>query len=270
MPEAKTIAAAIDRVAAGRRIDSIDLRRRDMLKTGAPIDLHDLAGAAVERVDTRGKYVVLHAGDARLVIQLGMAGRVRLAERGAEPLAHTHLRIDLADGPTIDYVNVRRIASGLHLLAPGAGDAGPLAALGPEADRIEREEFVARLAARRKAVKAALLDQSILAGLGNIYADESLARAAVRPTRRADRLNRKTLARLHDAVRAVLAEAIAAGGSTLADSTPFAAPDGAVGYFASRHRVYGRFGQPCLHCRTTLSRTLVAGRTTTYCPRCQS
>lgn len=270
MPEARTIAAGIDHVARGREIIGVRLLRRDMLKTGRPANLARLVGQTIRRVGTRGKYVILHTERARLVLQLGMAGRVRLTAPDAERVLHTHLVLELGDNaPAVHYVNVRRIASGLHLLDPGDADEGPLAALGPEADAVELDAFVAAIQPRRKAVKAALLDQSILAGLGNIYADESLARAGIRPTRRADRLSGADLIRLHRAVLAVLAEAIAAGGSTLDDATPFTAPNGQMGYFARDHRVYGRFGQPCLECDTELARTLVAGRTTTYCPHCQ-
>ena len=151
----------------------------------------------------------------------------------------------------------------------GDEDTGPLAALGPEATDIELGAFIATIHRRRRPIKAALLDQSLLAGLGNIYTDESLGRARIRPTRRADRLTQAELTRLHQVIREVLAAAIDAGGSSLADANPFVDIDGSVGYFAAEHRVYGRGGQPCLDCEAALKRIVLGGRTTVYCPRCQ-
>lgn len=270
LPEARTIARRLHAALVGRTIRQVRLHRADMLKTGTPRALcAALVSQVVARIDTRGKYVVLHTGQARLVMQLGMAGRVRLADGGQAIEPHTHLTLVLDDGRQMHYANVRRIAGGLHLIDGGEADLGPLAALGPEADQITLDQFRAALAGRRRAVKAALLDQSLLAGLGNIYTDEALAAAGIRPARRADRLTGEQLARLHRAIRAVLAEAVAAGGSSLADANPFVDADGRLGYFAVRHRVYGRYGQPCRTCGATLTRTLIAGRTTTFCPRCQ-
>ena len=269
LPEARTIARRLNAAAVGCTIRAVRLVRPDMLKTGSPRTLAGFVGQRFERVDTRGKYVVAHTPDRRLVIQLGMAGRIRLT-RSADPLApHTHLVIHLARGRDLRYSNVRRIAGGLHVLPAGSEDLGPMASLGPEVTDVALEAFVAALRRRRRPVKAALLDQSLLAGLGNIYSDEALGRAGVRPTRRACRLRAVELARLHRAIAEVLTEAIAAGGSTLADANPFVDADGDPGYFTLRHRVYGRAGRPCLQCGAVLKRTIVAGRTTTFCPRCQ-
>jgi len=269
LPEARTIARRLHDAARGCEIRRVRLLRRDMLKTGSAAQLRRLAGQCFSRADTRGKYVVLHAPSARLVIQLGMSGAVRLA-RGDEPTpSHTHLVIDLADGREVRYRNVRRIAGGIHVLEPGLADVGPLAALGPEATDINLPAFIDAIAPRRRPIKAAMMDQSLLAGLGNIYTDESLTRAGVRPTRRACRLSRADLTRLHAAIGVVLAEAIAAGGSSLADATPFVDVDGNPGYFAAEHRVYGRGGLPCLVCGARLKRIILGGRTTVYCPTCQ-
>lgn len=269
LPEARTIARRLHEAVAGCAITTVRLLRPDMLKTGAPGELESLAGADIDRVDTRGKYVILHTSPARLVIQLGMAGRVKLARADEPREPHSHLELSLGCGRVIRYSNTRRIASGLHVLPPGTANLGPLSALGPEATEVSQEAFREALQGRRRAVKAALLDQSLLAGLGNIYTDEALSLAGIRPRRRADKLTRDDLARLHDAVRIVLSQAIDAGGSTLADANPFVDADGSVGYFAARHRVYGRGGRPCHGCRTELKRIVVAGRTSVYCPRCQ-
>ncbi len=267
LPEAESIARTLRAALAGARIARVRLLRRDFLKTGSPSSLRRLAGARIAGVARRGKYPIVEAPPWRLVLQLGMAGRVYV-HRGDHPMpAHTHLVVALTDGREMRYANVRRIASGVHLL--GEGQLGPLAALGPDADAIGREEFIERLAGRTAPIKAALLNQSILAGVGNIYADEALFRAGLRPGRRVHRISRADLGKLHRAVRTVLAQAVAAGGSTVSFSTPFADANEELGYFTVSHRVYGRYGRACRRCRRTLQRTTVAGRTTTYCPLCQ-
>jgi len=269
LPEARTIAHRLDDAATGCPIRRVRLLRRDMLKTGSVARLRRFVGERFTHASTRGKYVVLHAASGRLVIQLGMSGAIRL-QRADEPLRpHTHLVVCFDDDREMRYRNVRRIASGIHVVGAGEEDAGPLAALGPEATDIGLDALIAAIHRRRRPIKAALMDQSLLAGLGNIYTDESLSRSRIRPTRRADRLTRADLTRLHQAIREVLAAAIAAGGSSLTDANPFVDIDGAVGYFAAEHRVYGRGGQPCLECETPLKRIVLGGRTTVYCPRCQ-
>lgn len=270
LPEARTIASRLDAAATGCEIRSVRLNRRDMLKTGSTRSLGALAGESFSRVDTRGKYVVAHTRSRRLVIQLGMSGVVRLATEADATPTHTHLVITFVDGRQLRYRNVRRIASGLHVLPAGDADDGPLAALGPEATDITLDAFGDAIAPKRRPIKSALLDQSLLAGLGNIYTDESLARSGVRPTRLACRLTRPMVRRLHAAIGEVLAAAIAAGGSSLADANEFVDIHGAVGYFASEHRVYGRGGRPCLACGRTLTRITLGGRTTVYCPKCQA
>ncbi len=267
LPEAETIARTLARAVAGSTIRGVRLLRRDLLKTGSPRRLRRLAGRKIAAVGRVGKYVVLEVPPSRLVLQLGMSGRVHL-QRAHQPLPpHTHLVIALTGRRDLRYANVRRIASGVHLL--GGGEAGPLGALGPDALDIGAEEFLARVGARTAPVKAVLMNQSVLAGVGNIYADEALFRAGIRPTRRAHRVAAARLRRLHAALRAVLRQAVDAGGSTVSFSTPFADADGELGYFTVSHRVYGRYGRPCRKCRRPLSRTTVAGRTTTYCRGCQ-
>jgi len=268
LPEAETIARTLARALTGAVVAGARLVRRDFLKTGSSRGLGRLRGRPVEGVFRRGKWVVMDFGGWRVVLQLGMSGRVLLGPAGAARVRHTHLVITFADGRRVACANARRIASGVHLLSPG--EAGPLGRLGPDADAIGRDEFLRRLAGRRAPVKAVLLNQSVLAGVGNIYSDEALFRAGIRPARRVHRIGGRRLERLHGALGAVLAEAIAAGGSTVTASNPFAGADGEPGYFTLSHRVYGRHGRPCPGCGGTLRRTVVGGRTTTYCPACQT
>lgn len=269
LPEARTIARRLHEAAAGAVIAHVRLLRRDMLRTGTPARLSALAGQTITAVGTRGKYVIVFTPASRFVIQLGMSGQLRLTPAAGPLPLHTHLVIRLKDERQILYINTRRIASGLHLLAAGTDDTGPLSLLGPDATDISAEAFVAAIRTRRRAIKTALMDPSLLAGVGNIYSDEALFRAGIRPTRRAHRVGSAGLCRLHQAVRQVLAEAIAAGGSSLKDSNPYVDADGRLGEFSIRHRVYGRGGQPCLACHTTLRSAVIGGRTSTFCPRCQ-
>lgn len=267
LPEAETIARTLNRALAGAAIARVRLGRPDFLKIGSRAALRRLAGRRISAVTRRGKYLLIEIPPARLVLQLGMSGRVYVHQADHPRPAHTHLILALADGRELRCANVRRIAAGVHLLV--GDELGPLGKLGPDADAVGRAEFIERLAGRTAPIKAALLNQSILAGVGNIYADEALFRAGVRPTRRVRDISRAALAKLHRAIRTVLARAITAGGSTLRTSTPYADANGELGYFSVSHRVYGRYGQPCPLCRRRLRRTTVAGRTTSYCPGCQ-
>lgn len=266
-PEAQTIVTGL-RPLIGAVIQSVHLGRRDFLKTGRPGDLQRLRGVRLADVTRRGKCVLLHLDGMRLLLQLGMAGRVSIAP-AEEPLApHTHLVLALGDGREIRYANARRIAAGVHLLA--GEQQGPAALMGPEATEISAAEFISRVGRRKAPIKAVLLNQSVLAGVGNIYSDEALFRAGIRPGCRADRLTADRLRRLHRAVRGVLAEAIRAGGSTIKGANPYAGAGGELGEFTLRHRVYGRYGQKCRTCGSILRRAQIAGRTSTFCPTCQS
>lgn len=269
LPEARTIARRLNEAIAGSTIETVSLHRGDMLKLGHVDQLAAMAGQRFQRVDTRGKYVLLHWPGGRLVVQLGMSGRLMIVPGNQPIVPHTHLVIRLTDGREVRYSNVRRIASGLHILPPGRADVGPLAGLGVDAPEMSLAQFAAALSGTARAIKGVLLDQARLAGVGNIYSDEALARAGIRPTRHADRLSADQVARLYQAVLDVLRDAIAAGGSSLNDATPFVDADGQLGYFAAHHRVYGRYGQPCKACGQPLRRATIAGRTSTYCPRCQ-
>ena len=187
-----------------------------------------------------------------------MTGAVQVTAADAELLKHTHLIAELESGRQIRFVDPRRfgrmwVASGFE--TPGA-----------EPLTITREDFVQLYAGRKTPIKCALLNQKLVRGVGNIYADESLHRAGIRPKRQAATLKRAELERLHKAVRAVLTEAIAAGGSSISD---YFDVEGEPGLFQTRHRVYGRGGKPCVKCRAPIKRIVLGGRGTHYCPKCQ-
>ena len=196
-----------------------------------------------------------------------MSGRVSVAAPSVPPEPHTHVVIAFAGPIEMRYANSRRIASGVHVLA--GDEQGPLTLLGTDALAISVDEFIEKVIAHRTAIKATLLNQAVLAGVGNIYSDEALFRSGISPRRPANRVGPDKLRTLHQAVQQVLAEAIKIGGSTLRGSDPFAGADGSVGEFTAQHQCYGRYGQPCVQCGRTLVRATIGGRTSTFCRNCQ-
>lgn len=199
-----------------------------------------------------------------LLVHLGMTGQLTVRP-AAEPLApHTHIVCALDDGSELRYADPRRF--GRVALATPDELTPILLRLGADPLEISREEFCRRLGARRARIKALLLDQRVLRGVGNIYADESLWRSRIHPARPAARLGQARLARLHSELRRVLLDAIRLGGSSISD---YVGANGERGRFQLRHRVYDREGKPCRRCGASIQRTLIAGRSSYYCPRCQ-
>ena len=229
-----------------------------------------LSGATVERLDRRGKYLLvrLEGGDV-LVSHLRMTGTFLHVDRAAEVTVPSHLRAsaELDDGSTLLYTDVRRFGTWVVLDETDA-DAYLAARLGPEplADGFDAAALGRAIAGRRAPVKAALLDQRVVAGVGNIYADEALFLARVHPLTPAGTLRRPALQRVAEAVQSVLQAGIEAQGASISD---FRTPSGGYGSMQERFQVYGRDGEPCLACGTTIVRTVVAGRGTHLCPRCQ-
>ncbi len=195
---------------------------------------------------------------AQWIVHLGMTGRMVVCPPASEIAKHTHLVAKLASGRELRFVDPRRF--GRLSVAHGfeAGGSEPL--------EVELDQFVGLFRGRKTPIKSALLNQKLLRGVGNIYADESLFRAGIRPRRRAASLTREDLRRLYPAVQEVLREAIALGGSSVSD---YVDADGEEGFFQLQHRVYGREGEPCLVCKTPIKRLVIAGRSSHYCPKCQ-
>src|SRR5579864_2612577 len=266
LPEVETIANGLNKRVAGDRIDSVWVGSKpEPLKSSAAEISGALEGAKVERVRRVGKHIVFDLGSGKAaassqwIVHLGMTGKMLVATPETGILKHAHLVAKLASGRELRFVDPRRFG---RLEVRQTEFNGP----GAEPLLISSEDF-ARLFHRRAApIKASLLNQNLLHGVGNIYADESLFRAGIRPRRRANSLTRAELARLHTALREVLQEAIAAGGSSVSD---YVDADGEAGFFQLQHRAYGREGQPCLVCKTKIKKIVVAGRGTHYCPKCQ-
>ncbi len=203
------------------------------------------------------------AVEAQWIVHLGMTGRLLVTTPEAPVAPHTHARLTLASGKEVRFVDPRRFGRlEFRELSARAGFAGP----GLEPLTIGAEKFAALFKGRKLAIKAALLNQSLLAGVGNIYADESLFRAGIRPRRSAGRLTRAELERLRKELREVLEMAIRLGGSSVSD---YVDAEGVKGFFQLEHRVYQRGGEACKVCGTPIRRIVVGGRSTHYCPHCQ-
>jgi formamidopyrimidine-DNA glycosylase len=252
----KSPAEEIARTLEGSRIDCVRRVGKHIV-----IDLHrDHAGSASTRVPRASRRIVQPDVQAQWVVHLGMTGRMLVCDPAAERAKHTHLLAQLASGRELRFVDPRRfgklqVISGASFKAPGSEPIGA-----------GREEFAKLFHGRKTPIKSALLNQKLLSGIGNIYADESLFRSAIRPRRRAASLTRAELSRLYDAIQEVLAEAIAAGGSSISD---YVDASGDAGFFQLQHRVYGREDEPCLVCKSPIKRIVIAGRSSHYCPRCQ-
>jgi formamidopyrimidine-DNA glycosylase len=264
LPEVETTVRGLARVLDGRRIAGVEARRPD-LRRALPEDLGQrLTGARVTGLSRRAKYGLIDTdrGDT-LVFHLGMSGHWRIDP--SETGKHDHLIIETEEGRRLALNDPRRFGS-LDLVSTDALNEWPaFKALGPEPFDLDARELKRRLAGRKAAIKFLLLDQRIVAGLGNIYVCEALHRAGIHPMRAGGSVSLERLERLVPAIHRVLDEAIAAGGSTLRD---FAAPDGELGYFPKSFAVYDREGKPC-PCGGTVRRLVQGGRSTFYCPKCQ-
>ena len=268
LPEVETVRRGLEIAMAGKRLIKVEQRRPDLRRPFPPDFALRLTGRRVESLARRAKYLTLHLDDSSvLLIHLGMSGRMLIGPIDTQaPGTHDHVRFEIEGGTRVVFNDARRF--GLMDLFPLAALAAHplLRDLGPEPldDDFTAKELGVRIAGRSSAIKVVLLDQTVVAGIGNIYASEALFRAAIAPERPAETLTKKELARLVPAIKAVLQEAIAAGGSTLRDHRR---PDGELGYFQHAFAVYDREGEPCpgCTCREGIRRLVQGGRATFYC-----
>ena len=264
LPEVETTVRGLAQVLKGRRIARLEARRAD-LRRALPLDLGQrLTGACVTELRRRAKYGLIDTdrGDT-LVFHLGMSGHWRVDPLEVEK--HDHFLIETDEGRRLALNDARRFGSLDLLRTDELADWQPFRELGPEPLETSPKELKHRLKGRSAAIKLLLLDQRIIAGLGNIYVCEALYRAGIHPKRPGGSISLERLNRLVPAIHDVLAEAIAAGGSTLRD---FASPNGELGYFSKAFAVYDREGQPCGH-GGIVRRFVQGGRSTFYCPQCQ-
>ena len=285
LPEVETVRRGLVPVMEGHVIARAEVRRPDLRRPFPPHLAERLTGARVLRLGRRSKYLLaeLSTGET-MIVHLGMSGRILVAPPGGGGGAvigdhvhdhgritrHDHLILTMETGARVTLNDARRFGS-VDLVPTSEAAAHPLLAdLGPEpmGNGFSEETLMAALKGRRTPVKAALLDQRLIAGLGNIYVCEALHRAGIDPRRQAGRIAAPRVGALARAIREVLAEAIAAGGSSLRD---YRQTDGELGYFQHAFRVYGREGEPCLRegCGGTVRRIVQAGRSSFFCPRCQ-
>jgi formamidopyrimidine-DNA glycosylase len=284
LPEVETVRGGLAPVLEGHRLTRVEARRPD-LRFPLPANFVQLlTGATIVRLERRAKYLLARLDrEATLVMHLGMSGRFEIARPeghvrpgefhyAADPdPKHAHIVFETEAGAKVTYYDPRRFGY-MGLIATATLDLHPwFAGLGPEplSDAFDAARLKACFKDRKQGPKTLLLDQRIVAGLGNIYVCEALHRARISPFKPAGRISAPRLGRLVEAIRAVLGEAIAAGGSTLRD---YAQADGALGYFQHRFRVYDREGTPCPNtgCGGVVARKVQAGRSTFYCPVCQT
>ena len=278
LPEVETVRRGIDERVVGRLITNVEVgRERSVRRVGRETVIHGLTGTTMLNARRRGKYLLcdLDSGD-EVMIHLRMSGRVLVEPAGTERPPHTHVVLTLAprDGVVDEmwFVDPRTFGEVVVFDPTRTSEVLPeLARLGPDpiTDEFNAEVLANQLKGKRGALKPLLLNQHVVAGVGNIYADEVLHRSKLRWDRTADSLSRKQVALLAASIVEILTEAIAAGGSTLVD-TQYVDIEGNVGSFQENHRVYGRVGQGCLTCgKTSIRKVVVAGRSTSFCPRCQ-
>jgi formamidopyrimidine-DNA glycosylase len=284
LPEVETVARGLRQSILGRRILSVTLGKTDFIDDPVALEQH-LPGRQIAAVERYGKFMLLRLispagaggsgsgsigatnGDdasASLLVHLGMTGHIA-PHPASQPCAkHTHACFLLDDGRELRYTDARRFGRMAYLA--GAALQEELHGFGADPLEVSAEEFVARIRTRRARIKALLLDQGVLRGVGNIYADESLWRAKIHPARLGVRLARKQAEALHHQLRAILEKAIAMRGSSISD---FLDAEGEPGEYQRRHRAYGREGKRCYRCGTPIRRAIVAGRSSYFCPRCQ-
>ena len=276
LPEVETVVRGLRLSLPGRAIIEARFGKTDFVDNPGEI-AERLPGMRILDVTRLGKFICIGLeggtpngapGDSPsllyFIVHLGMTGRLTVIPSGEAVPPHTHGFFILDDGCELRYTDIRRF--GRMLLIPESRLEEFTGQLGKEPLEISAEEFCRSFGSRRARVKALLLDQRVLRGIGNIYADEGLFRARLHPARIAENLTRKQLLMLHKRVRQVLEEAILSRGSSISD---YVDSEGKRGEFQFRHRVYQRDGKPCLRCKTIIRRIIVAGRSSHFCPRCQ-
>lgn len=279
LPEVETIARGLDKRVRGEIIESVWLGSKPEPLKSPPAEIAaTLENTCITAVRRVGKHIVIDlqsvnerkrsgkakkaaaapSETAQWIVHLGMTGRMLVCEASEEIAKHTHAIAKLQSGRELRFVDPRRFGR--------LSVSRDFSAAGSEPLDVELDRFVELFHGRKTPIKSALLNQKLLSGVGNIYADESLFRAGVRPRRSAASLTKEDLRRLYLAVQEVLKEAIALGGSSVSD---YVDASGEEGFFQLQHRVYGREGEPCLVCKTPIKRIVIGGRSSHYCPKCQ-
>ncbi|MES2995686.1 MAG: bifunctional DNA-formamidopyrimidine glycosylase/DNA-(apurinic or apyrimidinic site) lyase [Verrucomicrobiota bacterium] len=267
LPEVETTRRGIERLVRRRVITAVTIRRGD-LRFPVSADLGEITGCRIGEVRRRSKYLLMDVSDgSTILLHLGMSGSLRVVPLAAEWRKHDHIGISLSGGKQLRFHDPRRF--GLVLRLHGPPEEHPLLRnLGPEPldDAFTTEVLRKQLSRRVTPIKLALMDAKTVVGVGNIYASEALFRAGIRPSVSSAKLSKPRVAKLVEAIRAVLTESIEAGGTTLRD---FVGSSGEPGYFKQHLFVYGRKDEPCLICGTPVRHAVVGGRSTYWCQKCQ-
>src|SRR5256712_1661429 len=279
LPEVETVARGLRQAILGRRILSVTLGKTDFIDDPAALE-QNLPGRQIEGVERYGKFMLLRLSAARgksgvttsgdaapaslLLVHLGMTGQIAPTPAGQPLEKHTHVCLLLDDGRELRYTDARRFGRIAYLTK--ALLAEELTGFGADPLEVSKEEFAERICGRRARIKALLLDQSVLRGVGNIYADESLWRARIHPARLGANLNKKQTETLRRVLQGILQKAIVLRGSSI---SYFLDAEGEPGEYQRHHRAYGREGQNCHRCKTLIRRAIVAGRSSYFCPKCQ-
>ena len=264
LPEVETVANGVHERIHGETIRSVWTSNKPQTFKSPPDEIIEvLTGSRIDRVHRVGKTIVVDLSRkkkaAQFLVHLGMTGRLLVSTPDTPIPPHTHANLTLSSGRQLRFVDARRFG---RLSVATETYTGP----GKEPLTIPLEDFIALFRNRKTPIKAALLNQSLLHGVGNIYADEALFHAGIRPLRHAGRLTRAELTRLREALIKVLKHAIKLGGSSVSD---YVDAEGVAGFFQLHHHVYSRTGQPCRICTTPIKRIIVGGRSTHFCPTCQ-
>ncbi len=268
LPEVETVVRDLRPFLSGRRFQSVRTSKKALRKPWRPAWSAKLVGRVVEAVRRRGKWIIIDLRDAgHLIVHLGMTGQFRVFDAGAAVQDHTHLVFRLDDDRELRFRDIRRFGSATFVGSLPHLDAFFAAAkLGPEPFDLAADAWRAALAKTERSLKAVLLDQRVVAGVGNIYADEALFEAKLQPARIASSLSPAEADRLRNAVAVVLKRAIERRGSSIRN---YVGGSGLKGAYQEEFRVYGRTGNACRRCRKAIIRIRLAGRSTHYCPQCQ-
>jgi len=268
LPEVETVVRELRPIIVGRRIASVRVGKRRLRKRWSAAWGAQIQGRRIEFARRRGKWIVFDlTGDCSLVFHLGMTGRLTVHPSEEALAPHTHIRINVEKGEELRFNDVRRFGSAAYYAdAVALEQSFQQSRLGPEPFELNPRYWRQRLAASRRCIKAVLLDQTVVAGIGNIYADESLFEAGLHPARLASELGKAEADRLRMAVSKVLRRAIERRGSSIRN---YVGGSGLKGRYQDEFRVYGRPGQACPRCHAPIERIRLAGRSTHYCPECQ-
>jgi formamidopyrimidine-DNA glycosylase len=267
LPEVETVVRDLRPLLLGRTITAVHVSQQKLRRGWQPDWTALVLGSPVQALQRRGKWILMaFQSPTRLLVHLGMTGQFTVQPRMTPLASHTHLRFDLDHANDLRFRDIRRFGS--VDLFPTEADLQAFLAerLGPEPEEMMEADFLAALQRTQRTLKAVLLDQSLIAGVGNIYADEALHRAKLNPEQRANSLQARQSARLLKAVQEVIRRAIEQRGSTIRD---YVGGSGLRGGFQNEFAVYGRTGEPCLACQTPITMVRVAGRSSHFCPRCQ-